>query len=87
MTFRPRVLAVAPGRELRWLGHLGMPGLFDGEHVFAIEPGRPGRVRFVHREVFTGLLVPVVARWLEAGTRRGFAAMNEALRARAERGG
>lgn len=32
VTFRPTVLAAIPGRELRWLGRLGVRGLFDGEH-------------------------------------------------------
>ena len=32
MTFRPTVVAVEPARELRWLGHLLVPGPFDGEH-------------------------------------------------------
>jgi hypothetical protein len=30
MTFKPTVRAVAPPRELRWLGRLFVPGLFDG---------------------------------------------------------
>ncbi len=38
MTFRPTVLKAAPNRELRWLGRLLIPGLFDGEHIFTIEP-------------------------------------------------
>jgi hypothetical protein len=54
MTFRPTVLAVESGRELRWLGRLLMPGLFDGEHHFEIHPLGPGRVRFVQQERFTG---------------------------------
>ena len=37
MRIRPRVRAVEPGRELRWLGRMGLPGLFDGEHRFTIE--------------------------------------------------
>jgi hypothetical protein len=32
------VLEVVPGRTLRWLGHLLVPGIFDGEHYFEIEP-------------------------------------------------
>ena len=84
MTFRPTVLAAVPGRELRWLGHLGVPGLFDGEHGFRIEPLGPDRVRFVQEERFAGLLAPLVLRFVEGGTRRGFAAMNRALKARAE---
>src|SRR3990172_10928557 len=76
MTFRPTVLKAEPGRELRWLGRLYMPGLFDGEHVFTIEPVNEKRVRFTQREVFTGLLVPALAARLEEGTWRGFREMN-----------
>lgn len=85
MTFRPTVLAAEAGRELRWLGRLFVPGLFDGEHAFLIEPLGPERVRFIQRERFTGLLVPLFTHMsLLADTRRGFVAMNEALKAHAE---
>jgi len=84
MTFRPTVLKAEPKRELRWLGHLGIPGLFDGEHILTIEPLAENRVRFVQREIFTGILVPLFARGLEADTRRGFEEMNRALKAQAE---
>ena len=85
MTLRPTVLAAVPGRELRWLGHLLVPGLFDGEHGFRIEPLGPDRVRFVQEERFAGLLAPLVLRLVERGTRQGFEAMNRELKARAER--
>jgi hypothetical protein len=85
MTFRPKVLKAEPNRELRWLGHFLIPGLFNGEHIFTIEPLEAGRVRFVQRELFTGLLVPLFARWLGKDTRRGFEEMNQALKLRAER--
>jgi len=84
MTFKPIVLKVEPNRELRWLGRLLMPGLFDGEHTFTIETLAANRVRFTQREVFTGLLVPLFARSLDADTRRGFEEMNQALKSRAE---
>ncbi len=84
MTFRPTVKKVEPNRELRWLGHLGIPGLFDGEHIFEITPAGTDRVRFVQREEFRGLLVPVLQRSLDRDTRRGFEEMNRALRSRAE---
>ena len=84
MTFRPEVLKAEPNHELRWLGHLLVPGLFDGEHIFIIEPLGANRVRFVQREIFTGLLVPLLARWLNTGTFRGFEEMNHALKRRAE---
>jgi hypothetical protein len=84
MTFRPTVLVAHPGRELRWRGRLLLPGLLDGEHVFEIVPGQDGRTRFVQREMFRGLLVPLFARTLERGTLMGFRAMNTELRARVE---
>jgi hypothetical protein len=84
MAFQPRVTKVEPNRELRWLGHLWLPGLFDGEHIFTIEPLGPEKVRFVQREVFTGLLVSVMARNLEEQTLPGFRNMNQAIKERAE---
>lgn len=84
MTFRPTVLKAEPQRELRWLGHLLIPGLFDGEHIFTIEALGPDRVRFTQREIFNGLLVPLLAQNLDKDTQRGFAEMNQALKAKAE---
>ena len=83
MTVRPRVLTAEPGRELRWCGHLLFPGLFDGEHIFIIE-SVAGGVRFIQREIFTGLLVPLFAKKLDTETRRGFEDMNHALKMRVE---
>jgi hypothetical protein len=85
MTFRPRVLRVVPDQELRWLGRVVLPGIFDGEHFFKIEPLDQGRrTRFSQGERFTGLLVPVLRKRLDRGTREGFEAMNQALKARVE---
>jgi len=64
-----------------------MPGLFDGEHIFEIEPLGPNRVRFVQREVFTGLLVPLARGRLQEETLAGFREMNRALKERAEAAG
>jgi hypothetical protein len=84
MTFKPKVLNAEPNRELRWLGHLLVPGLFDGEHSLAIQPLGDDRVSFVQREEFRGLLVPLFAPSLDDNTQRGFEEMNRALKERAE---
>lgn len=86
MTFRPTVLVATPHQELRWLGHWLLPGLFDGEHYFQMVPIAPGRVRFVHGEKFSGILVPLARAKLQGGTKAGFEAMNRALKSRAENG-
>lgn len=84
MSFKPRLLVFAPRKELRWKGQLFVPGLFDGEHYFELTQTSDG-VRLAQGELFTGLLVPLLSRGsMLAGTARGFAAMNQALKARAE---
>jgi hypothetical protein len=82
-TFKPRVLVAEPGRELRWLGRLLTAGVFDGEHSLRIEPIDDSRAHFVQTERFRGVLVPLFGSTLEK-TARGFTAMNEALKRRAE---
>ncbi|MGH3017511.1 MAG: SRPBCC family protein [Gaiellaceae bacterium] len=83
MTIRPTVLAAEPDRELRWKGRLVVPGLFDGEHTFRIEPIDGQRSRFVHGERFTGILVGFVKGTL-GKTEAGFEQMNAALKRRVE---
>jgi hypothetical protein len=82
MTFRPTVLAVEDGTLIRWRGRLGMPGIFDGEHELRLERNSDGGTRFVQRETFTGLLVPLLRGVLHE-TETGFVEMNAALRDRA----
>lgn len=84
MRFSPVVLAVEPRRELRWLGRLVFPGVFDGEHRFVIAPLGEAKVRFEQSERFSGLLVSLFRASLDRDTRRGFEEMNRALKARAE---
>jgi hypothetical protein len=86
MRFSPVVLAAETGRELRWLGRFLFPGIFDGEHRFAILPLSEGKVRFEQSEQFSGLLVRPFRSSLDQDTRRGFEEMNRALKARAEEG-
>jgi hypothetical protein len=83
MKFKPTVLSVEPEHELRWIGRLIMPGLFDGEHSFRLEPLESGSTRFTMAEHFTGLLVPLFGGTL-AKTQAGIEQMNVALKARAE---
>ena len=85
MRFRPTVLAVEPKQEFRWKGKLVMPGLFDGEHFFILEPKFDTGLVFRQGEVFSGVLVPLFRRSLDGATKQGFVAMNEALKREAER--
>ena len=82
--FIVRVLEAEPARRLRWLGHLLVPGLFDGEHRFTIEPAGPGRARVTQQETFRGLLAPLLLAFIAGPTLEGFRQMNRALEARPE---
>jgi len=84
LLMRPRLLVLEPERELRWLGRLGVPGLFDGEHSFTLARNEDGTTSFVQSESFRGILVPLFARMLDSSTRRGFELMNAALKKRVE---
>jgi hypothetical protein len=84
ITLRPMVLRAEPHRLMQWVGHLLVPGLFDGEHSLAIQPLEENRVRFIQSEMFKGLLVPLLARSLDNNTLRGFEEMNGSLKERVE---
>jgi hypothetical protein len=84
MRFRPRVLSVEKAREFRWIGNLILPGIFDGEHIFEIEPMGEHKILFVQREKFTGVLVPLFLHLIKEPTLQSFEAMNNALKTRAE---
>jgi hypothetical protein len=84
MTFSPTILVVQPEKELRWIGRIFIPGIFDGEHRFIIEPLGENQVRVTQGEVFNGLIVPFSGALLK-DTESGFKAMNQALKERAEK--
>jgi hypothetical protein len=84
MTFKPIIKKVNPNVELRWLGRLILLGIFDGEHIFEIEKIDGTKVRFIHRENFSGVLVPLFWKQLNTVTRRGFELMNKSLKERIE---
>jgi hypothetical protein len=83
-TFYPKLVKVEPQRELRWIGRVLIPYLFDGEHIFEIKPIDEKRVLFIQRENFRGILVPFLSKMLDRDTKRGFEEMNQALKERAE---
>ncbi len=83
-TIRPEVLEADPGRTLRWLGRLLVPGLFDGEHRFTIQPTGTGRVRLTQDEEFRGLLAPLLLAMIAKPTLESFHRMNQALKTRVE---
>jgi hypothetical protein len=84
MTFKPILLKVDKNKQLRWIGHLLFPGIFDGEHIFSIDSLDNSKVHFRQEEKFTGILVPIFWKSLYQHTRIGFIEMNQALKEIAE---
>lgn len=80
MTFKPKVLIFETNKELRWLGHLIFPGLFDGEHKFHLIDNINGTTTFRQSEIFKGVLVPLFKKQLNINTKRGFEEMNKKLK-------
>ena len=83
-TFKPTLTRVEQPEYLEWLGHLIIPGLFDGRHYFRLEEVKPGVTQLTQGERFGGILRGIILKSAAANTRAGFIAMNRALKQRAE---
>jgi hypothetical protein len=83
MRFKPKILKFQPEKELRWLGKLWIPKLFDGEHSLIIKQIDGNQVLFIQKERFYGLLVPILSNLLK-DSKSGFELMNHALKKEAE---
>jgi hypothetical protein len=62
-----------------------VPGLFDGEHALRLTQVQGPSTRFEQTETFRGALVPLLGSIIASGARRGFEAMNAALKQRVEK--
>jgi hypothetical protein len=82
--FKPKILKYDPEKEIRWLGRLWIPKLFDGEHSLTIKKLNENKVLFIQKERFTGLLVPLFKNTF-IDTKSGFEMMNEKLKQKAEK--
>ncbi|KAA3626251.1 MAG: SRPBCC domain-containing protein [Bacteroidetes bacterium] len=82
--FTPTILKLEKNREFRWLGHMFIKGLFDGEHYFVLEESDHGSTKVIHGENFSGILVRPLLKMIGEKTVSGFQIMNEALKKRVE---
>jgi hypothetical protein len=80
--FPVKVTEMVPGERMTWSG--GMPlGLFKGERTFTLTR-KGGGVEFAMREVFSGLLSPLIEKSIP-DMQPAFDEFAAALKARAER--
>ena len=85
MNFTPQLL-INNTNEFRWVGTVLGKWFLAGEHWFQFLPLENGtKTRFVQGECFTGLGVGLFKLMVSVeNTRKGFVAMNEALKKEAE---
>ena len=80
---RPKVLEWAPPSQLHWqLTMLG--GMIKTLRYIEIDPLAEEACVVDNGELFSGLMGPSLGKRMSGPVRRGFQAMNEALKARAE---
>lgn len=84
-TFTPTLITYDENKEMRWVGILGAPWLFRGEHYFKLEKIDEQNTRFIHGEVFTGLLIPLFGALSRKKILAGFNLMNSDLKTEVEK--
>lgn len=84
MNFVCKVVRVEPNREFAWTFHVIHPFLFRGEHIFQLEPTGEHRTKFIDREQFEGLLLPMQAKDLQTNGLVAMVDMGKALKERVE---
>ncbi len=84
MVYKPKILKYKENSELRWLGKLFIPKIFDGEHYFIVKDNFDGTSTFIHGENFSGILIPFFKKMI-LDTKKNFEAMNEELKKRVEK--
>ncbi len=80
---RPTITRVDAERELRWSERLAPLGLLKGERFFRLTPLDGGRTTLEHGQDLEGIAVRFYGEQLARAV-GGFAAMNQALKKRAE---
>lgn len=81
--FKPNITVLEEGERFEWLGKLPL-GMFNGNHYFRLEKINANTTRFIHGENFSGWLSGLILFLIRKETTRGFKAMNEALKIKAE---
>ena len=81
--FQPNIITLEEGRKFEWLGS-GPLGMFNGQHYFELEDLGNNQTKLIHGEHFSGWLRWLIMLMIGKETKRGFEAMNAALKARAE---
>jgi hypothetical protein len=83
--YHPKIIKIIPNQELRWKGNFLFSQVFSGERVFLIEKISDNKVKFVNKEIFSGIGVRFTPRKMADDIVASFNKMNEALKKNIER--
>jgi len=83
--YTPVITIFEEPKSFRWRGKMMAEFLFTNDKVFELEETASG-TRLIHKELFGGLLLPLFASMLNEGVPTMLQSMNEALKAKAEKG-
>ncbi|MEL7142956.1 MAG: SRPBCC domain-containing protein [Cyanobacteria bacterium J06554_3] len=78
---QPLITMVRPPSMMRWVSTI--PGLRT-EHIFELRENVPGRTRYIHREVFSGILSKVFLPFIRQDERQGLRRMTQQLKMHVE---
>lgn len=84
MVFKPKITELTPNKRFEWLGHLLIPGIFDGRHFFELKELENGQTLFIHGENFKGILSGFILKSIGEDTTQNFIKMNKALKKKVE---
>ena len=84
MVFKPKITELTPNKRFEWLGHLLLPGIFDGRHFFELQQLENGQTHFIHGENFKGILSGFILKSIGEDTLKNFQEMNRALKEKVE---
>lgn len=86
-SFRSVVTVVRPDAELEWAAKIFSPRIFYGQHNFTLSTNADGSTHVSNTETFSGGLVRPLGGLFKpgkGGEAKGYAAFNQALKARVE---
>jgi len=83
--YTPIITIFEEPKSFRWRGKMMAEFLFTNDKVFELEETGSG-TRLIHKELFSGLLLPLFGSMLNEGVPSMLQSMNEALKIKAEQG-
>ncbi len=84
-TFSPTINHWVKYKKWGWIARTGMPGIFDGEHMFELEE-KEGKTLLVNKEQYRGILAPIIQQQpMMKNAPKGFEQMNQQLKTHIEK--